>query len=218
MAVVPVEPAQPAAPAVLPEPERPAAASRRAYLRDALPPIYRDRSTIGPPLLERWVGALEEVLDPIVLQLDNLAAHLDPAVTEIDWVDALTDWLGMRADRELSLDIQRARVSNAMELNRCRGTLVGLQNALDLTFPVVIPLARIHAEDGAQSTTGADPFERPAAPAPELVITVANPLDDQQRRVLLRLIGDQRPAHIPWRLVELATQPEPGPAAGPGRA
>ena len=215
MAVVPAEPA---APDVLPESERPAAASRRAYLRDALPPVYRDRSTIGPPLIERWVGALEEVLDPIVLQLDNLAAHLDPAVTEIDWVFALTQWLGMRPERELGLDIQRARVNDAMELNRSRGTLAGLQRALDLTFPVAIPLARIAAEHSATTTIGDDPAERPSAPAPELVITVPNALDERQLRVLHRLIGDQRPAHVPCRVVELAARPEPGPAAGPGRA
>jgi phage tail-like protein len=203
----------PPAPADRPQPDRPAAASRRAYLREALPPVYRDRSTIEAPLVERWVGALEEVLDPIVLQLDNLAAHLDPALTESDWIDTLTEWLGMRVEPESPLEIRRARVADAMELNRTRGTLTGLQRALDLTFPG----AGIRARHSATATTGTDPFQRRGAPAPELVIEVPTVLDEQHRRVLLRLIGDQRPAHVPWRLDEPGPGTEPGPAADAGR-
>ena len=187
--------------AVAAPPDEPAAASRRAYLREALPPVYRDRHAPElEPAIERFVGALERVLDPIVLQLDNLAAHLDPKLTGSDWVDALTQWLGMIDGRGLSLDVRRVLLADAMHLNSTRGTLAGLRHILKLTFPDV----EIRATDNAVHTTGSDEFERPAAPAPELVVTVPVALDETQRAVLLRLLEDQRPVHVPWRLVEPA--------------
>ena len=197
-------PTSPPAPAEAPSDPGPAAASLRGYLRDALPPIYRDRATIEPPAIERWVGALEEVLDPIVLQLDNLAEHLDPALAEIPWIDTLTRWLGMRIDPALSLEVRRARVSEAMALGQRRGTLAGLKLALELVFPGL----DVVATDNALVTTGDDPAERRPAPAPELFLTVPAGLDERGRGVFMRVVEDQLPAHVSWR-------PAAPPAASP---
>ena len=192
MAVVPTVAPVPAEPADDPQP---AAASLRGYLREALPPVYRDRATIEPPAIERWVGALEEVLDPIVLQLDNLAAHLDPRLAEVAWIDALTHWLGMRVDPVHPVEVRRARLLNAMALGQARGTLAGLQLGLTLEFPDL----DVVATDSAQVTTGSDPAERRAAPAPELFLTVPAGLDERRRGAFLRLVESQLPAHVSWR-------------------
>ena len=53
--------------------ETPPVASTRAYLRNGLPSLYQD-GDFGM----RFVGALEELLDPIVAVLDGLHKHFDP--------------------------------------------------------------------------------------------------------------------------------------------
>jgi phage tail-like protein len=198
--------------AVAASPEDPAAASRRAYLREALPPVYRDRLVPEEePPIERFVGALERVLDPIVLQLDNLAAHLDPRLTGPDWVDALTRWLGMGDGRGLSIEVRRALLEDAMHLNSTRGTLAGLRHVLKLTFPDI----DIRATDNAVHTIGTDEFERPPAPEPRLIVTVPVVLDETRRAVLLRVLEDQRPVHIACRLVEPGSTRDLTGAVGP---
>ena len=57
----------------------PSPASNRRYLRDGLPGLYRDDD-----FTMRFVGALEQVLDPIVSVLDALPAHFDPELAPLD--------------------------------------------------------------------------------------------------------------------------------------
>jgi phage tail-like protein len=173
----------------------PPSASARGTMIAALPPIYRE----GPgederaPLIERWLGALESVLDPVVALLDNLPAHLDPAMAPDDLVDLLCLWVGMPPLAAVPLDAKRRLLAHAAEISDRRGTLAGLQDVLDLAFPG----AGIKATHNGAITTGGDPRAgAPAAPDPEIVVTAPGPLDAGTRLALEALIEDQRPAHV----------------------
>ena len=71
----------------------PPVASTRAYLRNGLPSLYQD-GDFGM----RFVGALEELLDPIVAILDSLHSHFDPNHAPPDILALLAAWLGVDLD------------------------------------------------------------------------------------------------------------------------
>src|SRR5258707_956260 len=91
----------------------PAVASTRAYLRNGLPSLYQD-GDFGM----RFVGALEELLDPIVAVLDALPAHFDPNHAPRDVLELLAAWLGVDLDESQELRHQREMVLRAAELGR----------------------------------------------------------------------------------------------------
>ena len=76
--------------------ETPPVASSRAYLRSGLPAVYQE-SDFGM----RFIGALEELLDPIVAVLDALPAHFDPDHAPRDILSLLAAWLGAEAARSV---------------------------------------------------------------------------------------------------------------------
>ena len=85
----------------------------------------------------RFVGALEELLDPIVAILDALPAHFDPNFAPPDVLSLLAAWLGVDLDETQNIKHQREMVRRSAELARRRGTVRGLDLALKLHFPEV---------------------------------------------------------------------------------
>src|ERR1700742_1547540 len=112
--------------------ETPPVASTRAYLRNGLPSLYQD-GDFGM----RFVGALEELLDPIVAILDGLDAHFDPNFAPPDILNLLAAWLGVDLDETQDIKHQREMVLRSAELGRRRGTVKGMELALKLHFPEV---------------------------------------------------------------------------------
>ena len=125
--------------------ETPPVASSRAYLRGGLPALYQD-GDFGM----RFVGALESVLDPIVAIIDALPAHFNPDHAPRDLLNLLSAWLGIEVDESQPLPERRRLVREAAELSRRRGTVRGLELALQLSFPGV-PL---RVEDNGGVTWG----------------------------------------------------------------
>jgi len=112
--------------------ETPPVASTRAYLRNGLPALYQD-GDFGM----RFVGALEELLDPIVAVLDGLPYHFDPNFAPPDILELLAAWLGVDLDEMQDIKHQREMVLRSAELARKRGTVGGMELALKLHFPQV---------------------------------------------------------------------------------
>src|SRR6188768_4576265 len=110
----------------------PPVASSRAYLRAGLPAVYQE-SDFGM----RFIGGLEELLDPIVAVLDALPAHFDPNFAPPDILNLLAAWLGVDLDETQDIKHQREMVRRAAELGRRRGTRGGMELALKLYFPEV---------------------------------------------------------------------------------
>lgn len=173
-------------------------ASTRAYLRGALPAIYREDD-----LTMRFVGGLEEVLDPIVSLLDSLHANFDPDLAPPELVACVAAWLGLDIDDTLDSigwaddRVHRALARNATKLVRVRGTRRGLERLLRLAFPAL----KVSVEDDGRATASPVPRDPDAPPAPGfLVTTEVSRVSAETREVLERVIRRNAPAHVPGRL------------------
>jgi phage tail-like protein len=170
----------------------PSVASSRAYLRGSLPAVYQD-GDFGM----RFVGALEEMLDPIVAILDALPAHFDPDLAPRDTLNLMAAWLGIELDESQELPRQREMVRRSAELGRRRGTVRGLELALELHFPD-LPL-RVEDEGGVRWTleSGAAPQE---APPPSFVVYCDTAVPDTTQAAIARCIEHFKPVQASYRL------------------
>jgi phage tail-like protein len=170
--------------------ETPPVASSRAYLRGGLPAMYQD-GDFGM----RFVGALEAVLDPIVAVIDALPAYFNPDHAPRDVLNLLAAWLGIEVDESQPLRERRALVRQSAELSRRRGTVRGLELALDLAFPK-LPL---RVEDNGGVSWG------PEAPAREsstssFVVYCDKPIPEATQAAVARCIEQYKPVHCTYRL------------------
>jgi len=170
--------------------ETPTVASSRAYLRSGLPAIYQE-SDFGM----RFIGALEELLDPIVAVLDGLPAHFDPDHAPRDILNLLAAWLGADLDESQDMRHQREMVRRAADLGRKRGTVSGLELALSLSFPDV-PL-RIEDQGGVRWSLDQHPVE---APPPSFVVYCDKPIPEEVQAGVARCIEQHKPVGTAYRL------------------
>ena len=171
--------------------ETPAVASGRAYLRNALPAVYQD-GDFGM----RFVGALEQLLDPIVAVLDGLPAHFNPDHAPRDVLNLLAAWLGVDLDESQEIRYQRELVRNAAQLGRTRGTVRGLELALGLAFPGV-PL-RVEDQGGVHWSL--EVGKASEAPAHSFVVYCDKPVPESTQAAIARCIEQYKPVHTTYRL------------------
>ena len=170
--------------------EAPAVVSRRATLRGELPAVYQE-GDFGM----RFVGALELVLDPIVAVLDSLEAHFDPDHAPRAVLQLLAAWLGIRLDESQPLRRQREIVRRAGELCRRRGTVRGLELALELSFGD-LPL-RVEDQGGVRWSLHPDRVE---APRPSFVVYCDEPVPEETQAAIARCIEQFVPVHAAYKL------------------
>jgi phage tail-like protein len=169
----------------------PSTASARAYMRSSLPAVFREND-----FAMRFVGALETVLDPIVATLDSLPAYVDPRLAPSDMVEVLGAWLGIDFDESMDDATRRQLVLQSAEMTRWRGTRKGLEMALLLTFPDLS--LRVEDEGGVVLTRDAT---APAAPAANRFIVYCDtPIPPARQAVVARVIEEQKPLHVAYRL------------------
>jgi len=168
----------------------PPVASSRAYLRSGLPAVYQE-SDFGM----RFIGALEELLDPIVAVLDGLPAHFDPNHAPRDILELLSAWLGVDLDESQDIRHQREMVLRAAELGRRRGTVKGLELALALHFPE-LPL-RVEDNGGVVYAGRPAPAESPSS---SFVVYCDSPVEENVQAAIARCIEQYKPVHSTYRL------------------
>jgi phage tail-like protein len=168
----------------------PPVASSRAYLRGGLPAVYQE-SDFGM----RFIGALEELLDPIVAVLDALPAHFDPDFAPRDILSLMAAWLGVDLDESQELRHQREMVRRAADLARRRGTVNGMELALKLAFPDV-PL-RVEDQGGVRWSLDQRPLE---APPPSFVVYCDKPVPEETQAGIARCIEQYKPVGTAYRL------------------
>jgi phage tail-like protein len=182
----------------------PPTASIRGSMVRSLPPVYHDAPPGGPaPLVERWVGALEQVLDPVVALLDNLPAHLDPRLAPDAMVEAMCAWVGMPSLDAVEVGAKRRLLAHAAEIADTRGTRHGAELVLRLAFPD----ETFTVGHSGAITTGDDPRVTVTAAPPEVTVASARPLEPDVRQAVLELLEDQRPAHARLTLTAGAGPP-----------
>jgi phage tail-like protein len=170
--------------------DTPPVASTRAYLRNGLPSLYQD-GDFGM----RFVGALEELLDPIVAVLDGLPAHFDPNHAPRDILELLSAWLGVDLDESQDIRHQREMVLRAAELGRRRGKVKGLELALALHFPE-LPL---RVEDNGGVVYAGRPA-RAESPSSSFVVYCDSPVEENVQAAIARCIEQYKPVHSTYRL------------------
>jgi phage tail-like protein len=181
-------------------PSAPPAAASRRYLRAGLPAAYLESD-----FTMRFVGSLEEQLDPIVATLDSLVSLISPPTAPEHVLRLEAAWLGLVLDEDLPVEVCRALVRNAPELGRRRGTADGLDLLLRLTFPDLT----LSVFDGGRVSAGGMPAPQPPRRR-EFVVRSETVLDPRRRAAIVRVIERERPAHVSYELVE-------GPARTGGR-
>jgi phage tail-like protein len=180
----------------------PATVSARAHLRDGMPSPYR-----ADDFAMRLIGALEEVLDPIVAILDALPSYIDADLAPHDVVELVSAWLGVELDETHRREHRREVIRCAPELGRRRGTRAGLELALRLAFPEV-PL---RVRDGGGVVWATDPGELPRAAPPALVVYCEERLPDERLAAIARFIDRMKPVHVAAKLrVRLTSGAEEG--------
>ena len=168
----------------------PPVASSRAYLRSGLPAVYQE-SDFGM----RFIGGLEELLDPIVAVLDALPAHFNPDHAPRDVLNLLAAWLGVDLDESQEIRHQREMVRRAADLGRKRGTVAGMELALSLAFPDV-PL-RIEDQGGVRWSLDQHPVD---APPPSFVVYCDKPVAEEVQAGIARCIEQHKPVGTSYRL------------------
>lgn len=167
----------------------PRVVSRRAVLRHGLPAIYQDSD-----FTMRFVGALEEVLDPVAATLDGLHHYVDPSLAPRAVLQLICHWLGVETDEAMATDQLRELARNAAELGRARGTARGLELALRLAFPE-LPLrvedgGKIGWPGGPQAGTGQVTF----------VVYCDRPIEEDEQVAVARCIEREKPVQASYRL------------------
>jgi phage tail-like protein len=215
-------PTEPLATVVIHRPERvhadvepPPAASARRYLRGHLPAVYSDPPNLDSAaegLAQRFVGGLEQVLDPVVASLDCMPAQLAADTAAAPMLALMASWLGLAEDERRSLADRRDEVRFASAIAQSRGTLPGLELGLRTAFPS-LPL---RVEDGGGVTfsveAGSDP---PSAPR-EFVVYCDTTIPVERQAAVARAIDRLKPVNARYRLrVKQPPKPKTPPPDAP---
>ncbi|MFC4508348.1 MULTISPECIES: phage tail protein [Streptomyces] len=165
-----------------------------------LPAVY-----LGEDFIQRFLGALDDVLAPVLLTMDNLPAHLDPRTAPEDFLAWMGEWVATGPVAGQPAGQRRAAVLGAVERHRRRGTRGGLAEAVRLEFGTE---AEIEESGGASwSETAHSPLPGPAGTRPRVTVRVrvADP-DAAGAERLRRLVAGEMPAHVGYDTELLALE------------
>jgi phage tail-like protein len=161
-----------------------------------LPALYAEDD-----LAQRFTGALDEVLAPIVSTLDCLDAYFDPALAPADFVDWLAGWVALPLDESWTLDQRRALVAAAVDLHRRRGTPSGLAELVALATGGRVEILESGGCVASELPGGRLPGT--SRPGLHVRVWVRDPRRVDQLR-LSNLVGEHKPAHLPHTVEILA--------------
>ena len=181
--------------------DAPSTVSAREYLRKGVPDVYRRdfnaRRDEPPPLVIRFLHALEEVVDPVVATLDSLAAHLDVDLAPEHALAGLATWLGVDDVENLPAKQRREAVRRAGELARLRGTRAGLELALSLFFPDLV--MRVNDHGGVVVSESVEMARAPAAVA-SFNVVCEHSLPPETQMAVARCIESWKPVQAHYKL------------------
>lgn len=162
-------------------------------LVDTLPAMLRD-----DPFARSLCAGFDELLAPVILDLDTFVGHLDPATAPDDMLVWLAQWLGLGGDQELGPVPRRRELQQAGTVNATRGTRRSIQLAVESVFGVDAEVTESGAarwsptpggELPGQAETGVTVTLRPAGGAG---------IDLARLEAVIRAVT---PAHVPHAVV-----------------
>jgi phage tail-like protein len=155
-----------------------------------LPAVY-----LGEDFIQRFLGALDEVLAPVLLTVDNLPAHLDPRTAPEDFLAWMGGWVATDPAAGQSAGQRRAAVLGAVERHRRRGTRGGLAEAVRLEFGAEPEIEETGGTSWSETARSALPGPAGAPPRVTVRVRVADP-DAAGAERLRRLVAGEVPAHV----------------------
>jgi phage tail-like protein len=167
-------------------------------LGDTLPALFQQEDEFAL----RFTAALDEVLAPIMLALDNIDAYLDPIVAPPDFLAWLASWVGVELDETWTLDRQRQQTRQAVDLYRWSGTRRGLADTIKLYLDVEPEII----DNGGTSYSELPGGDMPGSPEPSLIVRITVPEgQDVDEGRLNELIIQSKPAYVPHRIEVVRT-------------
>jgi len=187
-------------------------ASRFSYAENYLPSLYReqlfgtdaDEAGVATPadFLERFLGIVEGVLTPIEDRVADAFVLTDARGVPDDSLEWLASWVGLTFDPQIPAGRRRAMLAAAAKLARRRGTLGGLQLALDVVTDGMVARGQVVVvEDfrlrrtfatilGADLSDADDPLLPGLTQGGNSFVGDALFLGDTSQRELLALFGE----------------------------
>jgi phage tail-like protein len=162
-------------------------------LASLLPAIYQQLD----PNAVAFCDALDEVLAPAWLTIDNIDAYLDPHTAPADFVAMLAAWSALSVDDNWTEDETRRLVAHAVELYRWAGTPWGVASmvaAYTGVYPLVI-------DSGGTAVSSVPDGPAPGEAIPAVRVTV--PLQTRSAAYVERLdhlVRSVVPAHVVVRI------------------
>jgi phage tail-like protein len=156
---------------------------------DLLPGVYSEDA-----FAQRFTGALDEVLAPVVSTLDCLSAYFDPALAPDDFVEWLAGWVALPLDAGWSPQRRRRLVAAAVALHRRRGTRGGLADLVAMVTGGQVEVSESGGCVGSADPGGALPGD--ARPHLHVRVRVPDPASVNLAR-LADLVAANKPAHLP---------------------
>ncbi|MFT4295585.1 MAG: phage tail protein [Micropruina sp.] len=162
-------------------------------LAATLPTMLRE-----DPFTRDLCASFDELLAPVILDLDAFVAHLDPATAPDDMLVWLAQWLGLGVDPDVDPAPQRAELLVAGSVNAGRGTAASIQLAVESVFGVPVEVVESGGARWSPTSGGA----LPGQPQPGITVTLRPPdgvlLDAARLDAVIRSVT---PAHIPPTVV-----------------
>jgi phage tail-like protein len=168
-----------------------------------LPALY-----VEDDFLRRFLSALDEVLAPVLLTLDNLPAHLHPVTAPDDFLAWLASWVSVEVDEERPLTQRRAVVSGAVVRHRRRGTKQGLAAAVRVETGIEPEIT----ESGVSTWSSTSGTALPGDEHPWVHVRLRTEHPELVDRVRLeKLVTAEVPAHVTHQVEILPTTEGAGP-------
>lgn len=161
-------------------------------LIDRLPAVYQEQD-----FLHRFLSALDEVLAPVLLVLDNLPAHLSCGTAPADFLTWLGQWAGVETDPGDPEALRRRVTAAAVGQHRIRGTRHGLAEAVRTAVGVEPEII----ENGGTAWSPTPGTALPGSPGPRVTVRLRVPEPEGiDRAALEKLVAAEVPAHVAHRI------------------
>ena len=157
-----------------------------------LPAVYQEQDFVC-----RFLEALDEVLAPVLLTLDNLPAYLRASTAPVDFLAWLGGWIAAETAGEHDGERLRETVSAAVAQHQRRGTRQGLATAVRTATGLEPEIV----ENGAAACSSTPGAPLPGSARPEVTVRLRVPDPETFDRVRLeKLLATEVPAHVARRI------------------
>ncbi|MDE0975619.1 MAG: phage tail protein [Candidatus Nanopelagicales bacterium] len=117
------------------------------------------------PIVQLLLGALDEVLAPIISVLDCYDAYLDPQLAPLDFIDYMSSWLLVSQVEYWTEETRRASLASTVPRSKWRGTVISFEERINSLFGVSVLVTDSGKVIANSQFTDPDLWEESASPA-----------------------------------------------------